>query len=80
MPIYVYETIPNGNHQRAKTYEIRQSMKDDALTRHPDTGEPIRRVMTGGYGFISHGEPKSGSSEAAHHCCGGACGCHHHHN
>lgn len=33
--------------------EIVQSMKEDALTRCPDTGLPIKRLITGGHG--AHG-------------------------
>jgi predicted nucleic acid-binding Zn ribbon protein len=40
VPIYVYETITTG-----ERFECHQSMKDDALTTHPDTGEPVRRVI-----------------------------------
>jgi len=76
MAIYVYETIPAGEDQPVRTYEIRQSMKDAALTEHPETGEPIRRVITGGLGIMtsSKGSLAPGSSAGAH-CCGGGCGC-----
>jgi predicted nucleic acid-binding Zn ribbon protein len=41
MPIYVYECIkPDGS--GGERFEIHQSMKDDALTEHPDSGEPVR--------------------------------------
>jgi predicted nucleic acid-binding Zn ribbon protein len=44
MPIYVYESIkPDGS--TGERFEIHQSMKDDALTTHPETGEPVRRVF-----------------------------------
>lgn len=78
MTTYVYETVPDKKGARVKHYEFRQSMKDAALSRHPETGEAIRRVVSGGYGIL-----KSGSSAPAPtaprggHCCGGAgCGCH----
>ena len=50
MAIYTYETIPAAPDLPVHTYEIRQSMKDAALTSHPETGEPIRRVILGGWG------------------------------
>jgi len=28
-------------------------MDDKPLTKHPETGEPIRRVVLGGYGTLS---------------------------
>lgn len=77
MAIYVYETIPARAGEAVKTYEIRQSMKDVALSTHPETGEPIRRVITGGLGAMtsSKGAPAPRPTSGAH-CCGGGCGCH----
>ena len=46
--IYTYETTGKG---RKKTYEIQQGMSDAPLTKHPQTKEPIKRVITGGSGF-----------------------------
>jgi predicted nucleic acid-binding Zn ribbon protein len=43
MPIYVYEVIRQDG-SAGECFEIEQSMKDEPLTRHPLTGEPIRRV------------------------------------
>ena len=52
MATYVYETIPQNPKEEPKQVEIEQSMKDDPLKTHPETGEPVRRVVSGGYGFI----------------------------
>jgi predicted nucleic acid-binding Zn ribbon protein len=74
MPTYVYETIPQFADEQPKRFEIRQSMKDAALTQHPDSGEPIRRVPIGGTGLMGSGgssAPKSGGGS-----CGSGCGCH----
>ena len=73
------EALIDGNEELATTYrdnfwevlpverfEIRQSMMDDALDTHPDTGKPIRRVITGGY--LSTGGGTNRASPA-----GGAC-------
>lgn len=60
MATYVYETIPASADEPVEQFEIRQSMMDDALETHPDTGKPIRRVITGGYLNTSGG----GSSPA----------------
>ena len=30
-------------------------MKDKPLTKHPETGEPVERVITGGCGVVFHG-------------------------
>jgi predicted nucleic acid-binding Zn ribbon protein len=44
MPLYVYEVIAEGD-SPAEQFEVFQSMADAALTRHPDTGQPVRRVI-----------------------------------
>ena len=77
MAVYVYETIPSSEGQAVRTYEIRQSMKDEALTTHPETGEPIKRVITGGLGVMTSSKGGAASRPAAGGaCCGGGCGCH----
>jgi predicted nucleic acid-binding Zn ribbon protein len=79
MTTYVYETIPTKSGQKPRRYEIRQSMKDDALTAHPETGEPIRRIVLGGYGVLKSGQSAASmpSPSGGGHCCGGSgCGCH----
>lgn len=55
MATYVYETIPQKKGQKPKRYEIQQKMSEDALTHHPETGEPIKRIVTGGSGWVTHG-------------------------
>lgn len=45
MPTYVYEVIDAQGSGTGRTFEIVQSMRDDALTTHPETGEPVRRVI-----------------------------------
>lgn len=45
MPTYVYEILTAAGDPTGKTFEHIQSMKDDACTRHPETGEPVRRVI-----------------------------------
>lgn len=73
MPTYVYETIPQFEGDPAKRFEIRQSMKDAALTQHPDSGQPVRRVPIGGTGVMGSSSGSSASSGAS---CGTGCGCH----
>ncbi len=67
---YVYETT---NPDRAvRRFEVTQSMKDEPLRFDPKTGEPVRRVITGGVGVLVPGSsvgPSVGS-------CGSGCGCH----
>ncbi len=79
MATYVYETIPEVEGEKPRRFEVRQSMKEDALTRHPDTGEPVRRVITGGAGLM--GLSSSSSSNTSGRAsggggCGTGCGCH----
>jgi len=45
MPTYVYQVIkPDGT--EGETFEIVQKMSEAALTKHPETGEPVKRVIT----------------------------------
>lgn len=48
MPTYVYETIPQQEGEEPERFEVKQSMLDDALEVQPETGKPVRRVITGG--------------------------------
>ena len=52
MATYTYETIPQEPGEEPVRFEVRQSMMDAPLNTHPDTGQPVRRVITGGLGFI----------------------------
>ncbi|HPU84762.1 MAG TPA: zinc ribbon domain-containing protein [Candidatus Latescibacteria bacterium] len=62
MATYVYETIPSKPGEKPKTFEIQQKMTDEPLVKHPETGELVRRVITGGLGTItSKGKEGDGS-------------------
>ena len=45
MPTYVYEYVAE-NGESGEQFEIFQRMSEDPLTEHPETGQPIRRVIT----------------------------------
>jgi len=45
MPVYIYEVIRKDG-QPGERFEITQRMADEALKEHPETGEPVRRVIT----------------------------------
>ena len=45
MPTYVYEVLDRKGQPTGKTFEHVQSMKEAALTKHPETGEPVRRAI-----------------------------------
>jgi len=44
MPTYVYEVVREDG-TGGERFEVSQSMSDPALTVHPETGEPVRRVI-----------------------------------
>lgn len=66
MPTYLYKGLNTG-----EVYEIKQSMAEEALTVHPETGEPVKRVLarpgiafkgSGFYVTDSRPKPKESSS------------------
>lgn len=74
MPIYVYETTDPK--KPVRRFEVKQSMRDHPLTSDPETGEPVKRIISGGFGVHVAGNaaapapPRGGG-------CGPGCGCHH---
>ena len=70
MPVYVYETTDPT--KRRRRFELQQSIRDEALKTDPKTGEPVRRVISGGIGVqVSRKSPPSPPSS-----CRPGCGCH----
>lgn len=58
MPIYVYEVIrPDGS--GGERFELQQTMREDALTAHPVTGAPVRRVILPPNLGLKHSEGKT---------------------
>ena len=55
MATYVYETIPKSPKEKPRRFEVEQRMTDPPLTKDPETGLPVRRVITGGSGLVTHG-------------------------
>jgi len=55
-----------------RRFEVTQSMKDEPLRTDPETGEPVRRVISGGLGVLVPGS-STGPSVGS---CGSHCGCH----
>jgi predicted nucleic acid-binding Zn ribbon protein len=76
MPTYIYETIPSSETEQPKRFEVRQSMNDKALTHHPDSGTPVRRVIVGGTGVMGGKSSSSSSTPSGGGSCGSGCGCH----
>ena len=55
MATYTYETIPKTSKQKSRRFEVEQTMSAPALKTDPKTGLPVRRVITGGSGIVTHG-------------------------
>lgn len=67
MPTYIYETIPESCCDDPKHYEIEQSENETPLTRHPETGEVIKRVVLGGMELVKKDDGSSCCSDSG--CC-----------
>lgn len=50
MPTYEYKR------KDGTTFEIRQGINDEALTECPETGQPVKRIITGGGGVVYKGD------------------------
>lgn len=72
MPTYVYETVEGGG--ELNRFEIRQSIHDAPLKHHPETGAPVRRVISGGLGLLK--VRSRGSHPQSAHASGCCPGCH----
>ena len=71
MTTYVYETIPQKRGEQTRNFVIKQSLRAKPLTKHPDTGEPIRRVMLGEFSTLN-----AKLASVNNPGCGPSCGCH----
>ncbi len=67
MPTYVYKNLVTG-----QTFEIQQRITEDALTVHPETGDPVKRLIQPvgiafkGSGFyVNDSRPSSSASKSA---------------
>lgn len=69
MTTYIYETVSKTPGAEPRRFEVRQSMHDAPLKKHPETGEPVRRIIAGGYGIIAQ---KAAPPPPQ---CSGQCGC-----
>jgi hypothetical protein len=55
MATYVYETIPKDGRTKPRRFEVEQKMSEPALKVDPKSGLPVRRVIIGGSGVVTHG-------------------------
>jgi predicted nucleic acid-binding Zn ribbon protein len=53
MPTYVYETTDAT--KPVRRFEVKQSMHDKPLRVDRETGEAVRRIISGGHGILVHG-------------------------
>ncbi len=70
MPTYEYETIPQRAGQHPVRFELYQPITAASLSKHPETGEPVRRVISGGLGIFTESKLSDGPSP----CASGGCG------
>jgi predicted nucleic acid-binding Zn ribbon protein len=73
MPTYLYETVPTSPDETIARFEVKQAFSDAPLAVHPETGAPVRRVISGGIGLMTkseHALPDPGPG-----CGPGTCGC-----
>jgi predicted nucleic acid-binding Zn ribbon protein len=71
MATYVYETIPEKPGDEVRRFEVRQSMRDEPLTRDPESGLPVKRVILGGFGIMTKGAAQAAPEGG---CGAGECG------
>lgn len=55
MATYVYETVPKDPKAKPRRFEVEQKMSDPPLKTDSETGLPVRRVIVGGSGLVTHG-------------------------
>jgi predicted nucleic acid-binding Zn ribbon protein len=75
MATYIYETVPEKPGEPVRRFEVKQSMKDAPLTREPETGKPVRRVIAGGLAIMTGKRAQKTSQRAQTSCGSGRCGC-----
>jgi len=53
-------------------------MNDNALTRDPESGKPVRRVISGGFLMLKGeiGSESGAGGVPSPQSCGGSCACH----
>ena len=74
MPTYLYETVPTATDEAVVRFELRQGFSEPALERHPDSGLPVRRVISGGLALMTKNSDTS-LPEPGAGCGPGSCGC-----
>jgi predicted nucleic acid-binding Zn ribbon protein len=73
MATYIYETVPDSPDVPLRRFEFKQSMKEAPLTEDPQTGQKVRRVISGGIGIMTGA--RSSVQAVKPTCRTGRCGC-----
>ncbi len=66
MPVYVYRNLTTG-----ETFEVEQSIREDAWKVHPESGDPVKRIVQPvgiafkGSGFYVNDSRGKGAKNAA---------------
>ena len=74
MPTYLYETVPASSTESVERFELRQGFSEPALERDPESGLPVRRVISGGLALMTKSNDTSLPGPAPG-CGPGSCGC-----
>lgn len=81
MPTYTYEVISEDRNSEPRRFEIVQRMTDEPLKTDPESGLPVRRVISAGVGIKLRGLKRSTVVDKASPASS-RCACHsgHHHH
>jgi hypothetical protein len=72
MAIYEYEILnPDGTVRGI--YEAEQRMSDAPLTRHPESGEPLRRILSRTFAHTADAKPACKNASCGFSDGGGGC-------
>jgi predicted nucleic acid-binding Zn ribbon protein len=77
MPTYVYRVKSLPESDPSAFFEVRQSMSDPALERHPETGEAVERVICAPALLGGASAPAASAAPSGGHRHGPSCGCGH---
>ena len=76
MPTYVYKVVGRADEDPSAFFEVLQSMAASPLEVHPETGEPVERVICAPALGGKASPPPAGASAKPAHSHGAGCGCH----
>jgi len=74
MPTYIYETIPDDPRALPRRFEVRQAIDEPPLAADPETGTPVRRVISGSLTTLTK-RNDAGAPEPGAACGPDTCGC-----